>query len=200
MRYALSSIVLAVGRTALAAPGLTNPRATCAQQLRPPIQRIQKPGPAIARKSRLSQRLTERAGFEPAVRLYSVRRFSKPVVSATHPPLQIVADTAAAGRPPDSEPTSGIIHPTAKTRKPATAAEAVAAPGHAPIPTGQPRSAFTDSVEPSEAVPVSSPTTADCGLPSPVGHATASRAAPSAARRRCGSSPLPPAYRSDSEP
>ncbi len=31
--------------------------------------------------------LSERAGFEPAVQAVPVRRFSKPLVSATHPPL-----------------------------------------------------------------------------------------------------------------
>jgi hypothetical protein len=31
---------------------------------------------------------TERGGFEPPVRIISARRFSKPLVSATHPPLQ----------------------------------------------------------------------------------------------------------------
>ena len=31
-----------------------------------------------------------RGGFEPPVRLNTVRRFSKPVISATHPPNQIV--------------------------------------------------------------------------------------------------------------
>ncbi len=32
--------------------------------------------------------ITERAGFEPAVQALPVRRFSKPLPSATRPPLQ----------------------------------------------------------------------------------------------------------------
>ena len=38
---------------------------------------------ALAERSR-----AEREGFEPSVPVYPVRRFSKPLVSATHPPLQ----------------------------------------------------------------------------------------------------------------
>ncbi len=33
-------------------------------------------------------RLAEREGFEPSVEVYPLRRFSKPLVSATHPSLQ----------------------------------------------------------------------------------------------------------------
>ncbi len=35
----------------------------------------------------------EREGFEPSVEIISLRRFSKPVVSATHPPLRDSAVT-----------------------------------------------------------------------------------------------------------
>ena len=41
-----------------------------------------------ARRAYRGSGKSERAGFEPAVRVYPVRRFSKPLVSATHPPLQ----------------------------------------------------------------------------------------------------------------
>lgn len=34
--------------------------------------------------------LAVRGGFEPPVRLNTVRRFSKPVISATHPPNQVI--------------------------------------------------------------------------------------------------------------
>ena len=40
-----------------------------------------------ARPTTDRRKLTERAGFEPAVQAVPVRRFSKPLVSATHPPL-----------------------------------------------------------------------------------------------------------------
>ena len=35
-----------------------------------------------------SLKRAEREGFEPSVPVYPVRRFSKPLVSATHPPLR----------------------------------------------------------------------------------------------------------------
>ena len=38
--------------------------------------------------------LAVRGGFEPPVRLNTVRRFSKPVISATHPPNRVFLNTA----------------------------------------------------------------------------------------------------------
>ncbi len=38
--------------------------------------------------SGINNSFAERGGFEPPVPCYMVRRFSKPVVSATHPPLR----------------------------------------------------------------------------------------------------------------
>ena len=35
-----------------------------------------------------AREMAERAGFEPAVGLLALRRFSKPLVSAAHPPLR----------------------------------------------------------------------------------------------------------------
>ena len=35
------------------------------------------------------KRRAERPGFEPGVEFYALRRFSKPLVSATHPPLRV---------------------------------------------------------------------------------------------------------------
>ena len=40
------------------------------------------------REVRRTLRLAETEGFEPSVREYPVRRFSKPLVSATHPRLR----------------------------------------------------------------------------------------------------------------
>ena len=54
------------------------------------------------------RKLTERAGFEPAVQAVPVRRFSKPLVSATHPPLQAHSQpetTVGHGAPIDKSAT-----------------------------------------------------------------------------------------------
>ena len=42
------------------------------------------------RACQIRQALAVRGGFEPPVRLNTVRRFSKPVISATHPPNQFI--------------------------------------------------------------------------------------------------------------
>ena len=40
-------------------------------------------------------RVAEREGFEPSVEILSLRRFSKPLPSATRPPLQITIEGIA---------------------------------------------------------------------------------------------------------
>ena len=37
-------------------------------------------------------RMAEREGFEPSVEILSLRRFSKPLPSATRPPLQVMLE------------------------------------------------------------------------------------------------------------
>src|SRR4051812_3390868 len=57
---------------------------------------------------KLWRQLAETEGFEPSVREFPVRRFSKPLVSATHPRLRKAASksgrAAYIGRVPDLQP------------------------------------------------------------------------------------------------
>ena len=50
-------------------------------------------------RSATERRLAETEGFEPSVREFPVRRFSKPLVSATHPRLRMRSAQAFRGRP-----------------------------------------------------------------------------------------------------
>jgi hypothetical protein len=59
--------------------------------------------------------MAEREGFEPSVRIFSLRRFSKPLPSATRPPLhdQLLGVCPQAGRVVSAVTslTSGLILP-----------------------------------------------------------------------------------------
>src|SRR4029453_12384510 len=58
--------------------------------------------------------MAERAGFEPAVGLLALRRFSKPLVSATHPPLRFMAcethrtEPLSRDKPAAGSPSAGL--------------------------------------------------------------------------------------------
>src|SRR5215212_3692633 len=52
--------------------------------------------------------MAETEGFEPSVREYPVRRFSKPLVSATHPRLRKAAKRRYRGRFPQLQPRASL--------------------------------------------------------------------------------------------
>src|SRR4029453_15896661 len=58
--------------------------------------------------------MAERPGFEPAVGLLALRRVSKPLVSATHPPLRFMAcethrtEPLSRDKPAAASPSAGL--------------------------------------------------------------------------------------------